>query len=181
MFLACFFRDNVLLVHGLGARKLFLRSENFNLKDSIKYLGLPSALVFTCFYAIKLAFGLKSVPGLYIPLLLFLCSICGFFLLNIATNKLKLGLSKYRLQAAFFDPLVWGMNLICMYRDYHFFYGLYFLLAGTVGYLLFFGAIRCSIDNEKIPMCLRGSPILLIYVGVLSLAYFGFGGNQVFV
>jgi Na+-translocating ferredoxin:NAD+ oxidoreductase RnfA subunit len=181
VFLTCFFYDNVLLVHGLGARKLFLNPENFSLKGSVGSFALPAVLVFTCFYAVKLVFGFGTVSGVYIPLLLFLCGLCGFFLLNLATSKLKLGPLKDRLRAAFFDPLVWGLNLICIYRNHHFLYGVCFLVLGIIGYFLLLGTIRCCIDDKKVPTCLQGSPILLIYVGVLSLAYFGFVGNQVLV
>jgi Na+-translocating ferredoxin:NAD+ oxidoreductase RnfA subunit len=188
LFLICFFCDNILLAYGIGTKKLITDLEKFDFKNMGKntfMLSITSILTAVILYAIKSILKLKIVHA-KVPLLLFFCSVISYFFLNvmISRSSLKSDIKQTKLLTTIFDPLVWGMNLICIYKNYTLPHSVCFLLAGSIGYVLLSNFIRFNqtqLNDDKIPSCFKGVPILLIYIGILSLAYCGFVNNQSFI
>jgi electron transport complex protein RnfA len=195
MLLLCLFCDNFLFIHGLGVKRLIATlNDEYSQFNAMKTAGLLSASsihIFIYFNIVKLIFKLKTegIPYAIIPFVLLICSLVGF---STLTAIIKLSKRKFRkmellgvkLLNIFFDPLVWGINLICIYRSYDFFYSIFFLIVGCLGYVFCSHLIQFDIKyikNNKIPKCMRGTPILFIYIGLLSLACFGVRGEQIYV
>ncbi|MDR1354396.1 MAG: hypothetical protein LBJ38_02540 [Oscillospiraceae bacterium] len=174
--------DNVLLVHGVGIKRLIGKlegnSENTMWRD-ICLLPALSILLFLGLYAARLVFGLHIT---LLPLFLFFFSVVNYFFLSLIVRVLprRARVKQFHVLAAAFDPVVWGVNLICLSRQCSIFYGIYFLVAGSVWYVVFSNLVSYNIKqlgNNNIPSCFKGAPVLLIYIGLFSLALYGFGGG----
>lgn len=85
----------------------------------------------------------------YIHLSAFNCSVLGCLMINTAENE------------TFFDYLSFG-----------FFSGIGFL---TSAYMLKIAYKR--LNSENVPLSFRGYPAILIYIGILSMAIYGFVAN----
>ncbi|MBQ7131038.1 MAG: hypothetical protein IJO29_00560 [Oscillospiraceae bacterium] len=86
----------------------------------------------------------------YIHLSAFNCSVLGCLMINTAENE------------TFFD-----------YLNFGFFSGVGFL---TSAYMLKIAYNR--LNSENVPLSFRGYPAILIYIGILSMAIYGFVANN---
>jgi len=91
---------------------------------------------------------LYSVLGVYLPLMATNCAILAVVLLNINSEH------------SFVESLVNSLGA-----------GLGFLLA-----MVIFSGIQEHLENADPPECMKGLPIALFSVAILSLAFFGFTG-----
>lgn len=96
----------------------------------------------------------KSIPGLYKSM--------GVYLALITTNCAVL-----------------GVTINCIAKDYNYGQSLVYALGSALGFLLsmvIMSAVRSRIKVAKIPKAFKGTPILYIAAGLLSLAFLGFKG-----
>lgn len=87
----------------------------------------------------------------FVHLSAFNCTVFGALLINSLTNK------------TFSDYIIFGFGT-----------GIGFMLAA---YLL--SIVYERLNSEEIPKSFRGYPLILIYIGILSMAFYGFTGNQI--
>ena len=84
------------------------------------------------------------------------------------------------LPPATFTTCVLGTLLICAVQSFNLSQYLGFALGSGVGYfvsvLLVMEGHR-KIDRRSVPASFRGMPVMLIYIGILALAVYGFTGH----
>ncbi len=96
----------------------------------------------------------KSAPGLY--------SSMGVYLALITTNCAVL-----------------GVTINCISKDLNYAESLVYALGTALGFLLsmvIMSGVRSRIKTAKIPVAFKGTPILYVAAGLLSLAFLGFKG-----
>jgi electron transport complex protein RnfA len=96
----------------------------------------------------------KSVPGLY--------SAMGIYLTLITTNCAVL-----------------GVTINCLSKNYNYGESLVYALGTALGFLLslvIMSGVRKRIKVAPIPAAFKGTPILFVAAGLLSLAFIGFKG-----
>lgn len=96
----------------------------------------------------------KSAPGLY--------SSMGIYLSLITTNCAVL-----------------GVTINCISKNYNYAQSLVYALGAALGFLLsmvIMSGVRSRIKIAKIPAAFKGTPILYVAAGLLSLAFLGFKG-----
>jgi len=179
---ASIFTENLVLSKGLGSSTMIMASRSrkqlmcvsvcityFSTLCSVilyflgklKFIALDSAyapLIFTlvvgavyCGTLFVLIFAFPKIFSNYknyIHLSAFNCSVLGCLMLNTAQNKTFLE-----------------------YLNFGFFSGIGFL---TSAYMLKIAYKR--LNSENVPLSFRGYPAILIYIGILSMAIYGFVG-----
>ena len=84
------------------------------------------------------------------------------------------------LPAATFNTCVLGTLLICSAQSFTLAQSIGFALGSGAGYfisvLLVTEGMR-KMNRRAVPAAFRGLPILLIYIGILALAVYGFTGH----
>lgn len=96
----------------------------------------------------------KSAPGLY--------SSMGVYLALITTNCAVL-----------------GVTINCIGKDYNYIQSIIYALGAAAGFLLsmvVMSGVRSRMKIANIPAAFKGTPILYIAAGLLSLAFMGFKG-----
>ena len=96
----------------------------------------------------------KSAPGLY--------SSMGVYLALITTNCAVL-----------------GVTINCISKDYNYLQSIVYAFGTACGFLLsmvVMSGVRSRIKIAKIPEAFKGTPILYVAAGLLSLAFLGFKG-----
>ncbi len=118
------------------------------------------------------------------PLVLIICIIITFvFLLVICAAALKPEISNrviYFLPMACFNSCILGTLLISAIQSFTFAQTLGFGIGSGLGYslvLLWLKQGEKRIQNDAVPVVLRGLPINLIYLAILTLVVYGLTGN----
>lgn len=118
------------------------------------------------------------------PLLYLICTLIAYFTVNIVLNflpiKRKKSLKKM-LPLATFNTSVLGTLLICGVQGYTLPQYMGFAFGTSLGYLmavLLVDEAERRLRNAAVPTFLKGMPITLIYIGVISLAIYGFTGHS---
>ena len=96
----------------------------------------------------------KSAPGLY--------SSMGIYLSLITTNCAVL-----------------GVTLNCISKNYNYVESLVYALGSACGFLLsmvIMSGVRSRLQVAQVPKAFKGTPILYVAAGLLSLAFLGFKG-----
>lgn len=96
----------------------------------------------------------KSAPGLY--------SSMGIYLSLITTNCAVL-----------------GVTINCISKNYNYGESIIYAIGSALGFLLsmvIMSGVRSRIRIAKIPAAFKGTPILFVAAGLLSLAFLGFKG-----
>ncbi len=135
-------------------------------------------------------FALEFLPTNFIyldyirPLILVLCTGITFLFLLVAcaaafspetSNKIT-----EFLPAACFNSCILGTLLITSIQSFNFPQTIGFALGSGIGYSLVLLLLKQGeqrIQNSAVPIALRGLPINLIYLAILSLVIYGFSGN----
>lgn len=92
----------------------------------------------------------------------FLYRILGIFLPLITTNCVVL-----------------AIPLFCLYKNYTFLESVFYALSSSFGFsliMMIFSSIRERIVLSDVPMIFKGSPIVLITISLISIAFMGFRG-----
>ncbi len=96
----------------------------------------------------------KSAPGLY--------SSMGIYLSLITTNCAVL-----------------GVTINCISKDYNYVQSIIYALGSAIGFLMsmvIMSGVRNRLRTANVPKAFKGTPILYIAAGLLSLAFLGFKG-----
>lgn len=96
----------------------------------------------------------KSVPALYKSM--------GVYLALITTNCAVL-----------------GVTINCISKNYNYGQSLFYALGSALGFLLsmvIMSGVRSRIKTANVPQSFKGTPILFVAAGLLSLAFMGFKG-----
>ena len=180
--LATIICENLLLIYGLGIKRLFVESEKqIKPQKMIFVLFLSSSLTFVFFCLFKFILGDFITNYALMPVILFVCELLSLTLqIVVLTNFNFVGKIKITMLSILFDPLLMGVNLICIYREYTIFQGIWFIFCAYVGYILATYLVGLQAgnlnENQAIPKAFRGKPLLLIYIGILSMACYGMLG-----
>lgn len=84
---------------------------------------------------------------------------------------------------AAFNCVILGVPLLTSGRGYNLLQSFGYSLGAGAGFLLatwFVAEGMRTLDNPDMPKCFRGFPAMLIYIGILSLAFFGFSGRSIY-
>lgn len=185
--LTAVFAQNVIFTRALGVSRLVKLVDDDNTDSLI-------------FGALLLAIQLISTPIAYFinkywltnlasraflrPLVFILCSIVAFIvvmLLAIAFWKKK-GIKEILavLPMATFNCCVLGTLLIATKLNFTVAQMMGFALGTSIGYILAVALVtegERRLQSRHVPDALRGLPIALIYIGILSLVIYGFTGH----
>ncbi|MGN1034791.1 MAG: hypothetical protein ACI4PK_04330 [Oscillospiraceae bacterium] len=184
--LAAIICENLLLIYGLGIKRLFVAPEKqIKPQKMIFMLFLLSSLTFIFFCFFKLILGDFITNYALVPVIIFVCELLSLALqIVVLTNFSFVGKIKITMLSILFDPLLMGVNLICIYREYTIFQGIWFMFCTYISYILITYLVvlqaRNSSENQAIPQVFKGKPLLLIYIGILSIACYGMLGQQIF-
>lgn len=129
-----------------------------------KFLMVPLGLEFlqTLFFILVIAslvqlvefYLKKSAPGLY--------SSMGIYLSLITTNCAVL-----------------GVTINCIGKNYNYGQSIVYALGTAAGFLMsmvIMSGVRSKLRTAKVPAAFKGTPILYVAAGLLSLAFLGFKG-----
>ena len=126
---------------------------------------------------------------LYIrPLVLVLCAVIAFgIVLAASINLLKIQNLKEIVAAlpmATFNSCVLGVMIITTSQSFSLVETLGFAVGSAIGYVIAVLMVtegQRKLQNRNMPQAFRGLPATLIYIGILSLAFYAFTGHMVFV
>ncbi|MDR1821349.1 MAG: RnfABCDGE type electron transport complex subunit A [Oscillospiraceae bacterium] len=130
-------------------QKALLEAHNLGYLQTIVFILVIAALVQFVEIALK-----KFVPALYRAL--------GVYLPLITTNCAVLGVTIANIDAKY----TYAESLVNALGS-----GLGFFLA-----MVIFTGVRSKLENSRPPKAFEGLPITLVAAGIVSLAFFGFGG-----
>ena len=182
------FAQNAIFTRALGVSRLV------KLADDPTVDSLTFGILLCCIQLISapMAYGvnlwLADQPyRAYVrPLVLVLCSGAAFFIVLLAV-VLCLRVSGAKdvvavLPMATFNTCVLGTLLVSVTQSFNFWQTMGFALGSGVGYLVAVLVVRegrRKLENEDVPSTFRGLPITLLYIGILSLAIYGFTGHMI--
>ena len=181
--LAAIFVQNLILERALGANVLLYASRK---KEHV--VGFAAAITYTTTVASPIIWvfdnflGESEIYGIIMPLL-YVLTIAVIYILTLVIiwrffPSFFKTLRKY-VHLSVFNCSVIGALFLCSqqgndifaYIGYGFGTGIGFLVAA---YLLYAAADR--LNSSLVPAAFRGYPIMIIYVGILSLALYAFTG-----
>lgn len=183
------FAQNAVLARGMGVSRLVqLVGDN---DTSTLLFGLELSLV--CFLDAPLAWLLnKIVEPLSFrtpvrPLAYVICSaiVCGLLWLALTRWEAKIPHAaqlRQMLPNTGFNSCVAGTLLVSTIQNYTLPQSLGFGLGSGVGYLLavlLVAEARRRLQGSQVPRAFRGLPVVLVYIGILALAVYGFTGHAV--
>lgn len=181
--------QNAVFTRGLGANK-----RTFSLSSPRKILFFGAMLSFVTVLSSVLAWPLNNllrekeslgVGRIYLRYLLVIFCICVVFALMFLITRAFLPKLHYHLRmmmfSASFNSAALGSILIAFSESYGFVKTLGFALGSGIGCTLAFllvyeGKRRLSLAD--VPKSFRGLPIMLLYIGIFSLAIYGLIGHQ---
>ncbi|MDR0812508.1 MAG: RnfABCDGE type electron transport complex subunit A [Oscillospiraceae bacterium] len=130
-------------------QKALLEAHNLAYLQTIVFILVIAALVQFVEIALK-----KFIPALYRAL--------GVYLPLITTNCAVLGVTIANIDAKY----TYAESIVNAFGS-----GLGFFLA-----MVIFSGVRSKLENSRPPKAFSGLPITLVAAGIVSLAFFGFGG-----
>ncbi len=129
--------------------KFVLEKFNITYLQTIVFILVIAALVqFVEMFLKKFMVGLYEALGVYLPLITTNCAVLG-----VALNNVK--------------------------YDYNIFTGIVNGFATALGFaiaIVILAGIREKIEDNDIPECFKGMPIVLITAGLMAIAFCGFSG-----
>lgn len=180
--------QNAAFTRGLGSSKSMLTFSNIK---RILLFGSTLTLVTTLSALLAWPFNHllrqneRSAGPLHLRYLIALASICIVYIALYLVTKYFMPMLHYHLRsiisAAAFNCAVLGSILIAFAENYSLLKTVGFALGSGIGYtaallLIYEGRRRLLLSN--IPRAFRGMPIMLLYIGILSLAIYGLIGHQ---
>lgn len=180
--------QNILFTRGLGSSRLLLiskRSGNdtaifggfmmlFLLSlTSLSFLieNIISKTPSTSLYIIRPIAYLITAAVLYVVV----CIICSIFFKDFFEKKEKL------ITSACFNCAVFGTILLTISKYYSFGTRIGYAAGSCVGFLIAMFIVsegRRRIELSRVPAAFKGLPAALIYIGLISLAFYGLTGHQ---
>lgn len=183
------FVENALLMRALGTRRMLVL---INKPKKLPYFALFIILItvahtgliwwtnhfFGCFFD-KLDYYV-----LFLPFILIFCmSIIYLFIYNFLRLFFKefLGNNLNLIISSTFNTLIFGTLLLNFSHSYSFFESLIFGVGSQIGFMIATALIvegNKRLELSKISLAFKGIPITLIYIGILSLAFYGLVGHM---
>lgn len=182
--------QNAIFTRGLGSSKdtLMMQSPRriFSFGAALTFITVVSAAFAWPLNRLLREHRLASRLGIrYLTSVVTLVCICIVFTLLYLVTKTWFPRIHYLLRrdaaSAAFSCAVLGTILIAFSGGYGFVKTLGFALGSGAGYtaaLLLVREGRCRIALSDVPRAFRGLPVMLLYIGILSLAIYGLIGHQ---
>lgn len=179
------FVENALFMRALGTRRMLVL---INKPKKLSYFGLFIMLVtvihtsFIWFF--NFLFNQYRIYYLLIPLIFMLCMSLAYTLIYMILKSFFQDFLKQNLNlliSSTFNTLIFGTLLLNFSHDYKLTESIVFGIGAQIGFmmatlLVIEGNRRLQIS--KVPKAFKGLPITLIYIGILSLAFYGLVGHM---
>ena len=183
---AAFAAQNAVFGRSLGITSIVQMVEDPD-RDSVLFcllLTLVQLISAPLCWAADLAMAPLSLRVVLRPLTFFVISALVMGAVSLLCRQLFKGTRGEKmarmLPPATFNTCVLGTLLICAVQSFNLSQYMGFALGSGVGYfasvLLVMEGQR-KIDRRSVPASFRGMPVMLIYIGILALAVYGFTGH----
>ena len=183
LFLTAVFLENTVLVRGFGlsrAMAIAIRPRSIFIYGSL--LTLISILGGVACYGVKQLFS--GLPGAYLPLV-YLTAHTAVYLVIYAilvhTGEETRESARHYLPVASFNCAVMGSIFLALYNGYALWQFIALGLGNGIGFilatLLLLNAERV-LNRTEAPRSFAGFPVMLIYVGILGLAFYSLVGHR---
>ena len=183
LIISAIFINNIVLAQYLGNCPFVGTSKSIHVS-----LGMGGAVMFVAVMATALTWPIQRYVLIpldigYLQTVVFILVIAA--LVQFVEMFLKKALPPLYSALGIFLPLittncaVLGIAIICQRKEYDFLTSVVFALASGFGFmlaLLLLSSIRERFEICRIPKALQGTPLALIMIGIMSLAFFAFQG-----
>lgn len=179
------FVENTIFFRGFGSSTMIISSKNKRY-----FVGLTLCITYMTTVSCALAYFANKIftdydmNYLYLPIIYVVIIGCVYIitllLLYKIFNSLFVKIKKY-IHLSAFNCAVLGAMFISSIKDLSFIEYLVFGLATGIGFMLaayLLAIVYDKLYSEDVPKSFRGYPIILIYIGIISMALYGFAGNQ---
>lgn len=189
-FFAAAFTQNLILTTGLGSSLLFrIMQKPFGIRRFSFFLFLFTLLTSCTFYPIDMLLdnNLIVIKMLRPVLIVVITSIWYFIISLILIKSKQYQFHHFRAVLTFsaFNNIVIGIPLICNHQFPCGFLGTIGLSLGAcLGFVIIMWITREALhrmNHPDMPKALQGFPIVLIFIGILALALYGFATPISFV
>lgn len=179
------FVENALFMRALGTRRMLVLIKKPN---KLFYFGcfimLGTVVHTVLIWMFNILFRSYNFYYLIIPLIFIICMSVTYIGIYFILNKFfKEFLSKNLnlIISSIFNTLIFGTLLLNFSHNYKLVESLIFGVGAQIGFmiatlLVIEGNRRLQIS--KVPNAFKGLPITLIYIGILSLAFYGLVGHM---
>ncbi len=183
------FVQNTVFTRGFGVSRL-TRLVSDSAVDSLTFCGLLCLVNVISAPAGYYARTFLQQPQFWFrdyiaPLVFVVCALAAFLLVMVVIAALRPPNKRdfvAVLPMATLNSAVLGPMLITASQNYDFFQTVGFALGSGLGYtfaVLVVAEGERKTQSERVPTTFRGLPIKLIYIGILSLAFYGLTGHMV--
>lgn len=182
------FVQNMVLTKGLGISRTIKLLSDDNLENIIFGGVLCIILIVTqpIIYGFYALFPSIKLNPMFRPIIVSVC-VSIVFCIFLGIIYLVASESFYQsalsvLPLAVFNSAVFGPLFISLIDEYTFLQGMAFALGSGIGYIivLFFMELgQKKLNSLNIPKTLRGLPINLIYMGILSIVFYSLSNHSV--
>lgn len=178
------FIENALFIRAFGIRRLLILIKK---SDKLYYFAFFITMITiihtSIIWGFNFLFHEYSLYFLFIPLMFIICISIPYLLIYKLLNIFFKDFLKQNLNllvSATFNTLIFGILLSNFSHNYNFIESIVFGIGSQIGFiistlLVIEGYKRLQIS--KVPKSFRGLPIILIYIGILSLAFYGLVGH----
>ncbi len=176
--------ENVVFARALGTSKLMDRTrETQDVLSTGGALTLMSALATLCNHQVSRIEAVAGMRAHYRALVYLACISVVYMAVCLMLRKFWPGILRRvggLLSGVAFSGALLGLQIIAL-NEYSTLFGrLAYAIGGTLGLvvaLLMIMFARERLSFSRVPSSFRGLPILLIYIGILSLAIYGLIGH----
>ncbi|QIQ41166.1 MAG: electron transport complex subunit RsxA [Buchnera aphidicola (Aphis urticata)] len=175
--------DNFILVKFLGLCPFTGASNKLNIAVGISFATTFVVFVSTIILWCINFFILSPFDLVYLRILIYMLiiSFCVQFIEIILQNTSPF---LYRILGIFLPLIttncaVLAIPLFCLYENYTFLDSIFYAISSSCGFsliMIIFASIRERILLSDIPIIFQGSPIVLITISLISIAFTGFKG-----
>ena len=179
------FLENALFMRALGTRRMLVLIKKTHKLAYFGALIIPVTILHTSLiWLFNLFFKKFSCYYLFIPVIFMLCmsvvylliyGLCKVYFKNFLDKNLDL------IMSVAFNTLIFGTLLLNFSHNYKFLESLMFGVGSQIGFMISSLLViegNNRIQISKIPKAFKGLPIVLIYIGIISLAFYGFIGHM---
>ncbi len=191
-FLSFFFTvaliENIVFARGLGTSKAFMfmndRRKLFLNAISLLAILIPASVI--SFFTEKIVFHLhQSTKNVIIPVInLVIVTLLYFVSVLLFSVLKKTGLTEEMLSllpSVVYSYITLGTMFLASRQTLIFYQRIALVLGSVAGFVLATLLISYSSklsENPNIPRVFKGLPIKLLYIGLLSLAFYGLSGHE---
>lgn len=179
------FIENILFARALGSSTALIA-----VKNKQQFVGFSISITYICVFAsiisyfIDKAFLKSEYSYLFMPVA-YVLAVAVIYIITLMMlwkflNKIFLAVKKYVHLSAFNCAVLGALFLNSRHSDTLFGY-IGFGLGTGIGFIIasyFLSIVYDRLFSEDVPESFRGYPLILIYIGILSMAFYGFLGHQ---